>query len=66
MCLAVALGQLGFALGGALAGPLYAGAGYRANTLLGATSVLAMGIVVWSWIPEPERRGAVLTTVTEA
>jgi predicted MFS family arabinose efflux permease len=53
MSLTVALGQVGFAAGGALAGPLYARAGYRANTVLGAISVLAMGIVVWTWLPEP-------------
>ena len=57
MSLTVALGQVGFALGGALAGPLYARAGYRSNTVLGAASVLAMGLVVWHWIPEPARGG---------
>jgi hypothetical protein len=43
--LAVALGHVGFALGAALAGPLYAGGTYGANTVAGATFVLAMGLL---------------------
>ena len=54
MSLSVALGQLGMAAGGALAGPLYAGAGYPANAMVGAVSVLAMGVIVWTRLPEPE------------
>lgn len=54
MSLTVALGQLGFAFGGALAGPLYAGVGYRSNTLLAAFSVLTMGLIVWFFVPEPK------------
>ncbi len=53
MSLTVALGQLGFALGGAVAGPLFAGAGYRSNTLLGAAMVMGMALIVWFMIPEP-------------
>ncbi len=53
MSLAVALGQLGFALGGAVAGPLYAGVGFASNAVLGAVFVLAMGLIVWFFIPEP-------------
>jgi predicted MFS family arabinose efflux permease len=66
MSLSVALGQVGFALGGALAGPLYTRAGYRSNTVLGAVSVLAMGVVVWIWLPEPARAGTALAAATEA
>lgn len=54
MSLAIALGQVGFAMGGAVAGPLYSDHGYRSNTILGAISVLLMGILVWFMIPEPE------------
>ncbi len=54
MSLAVALGQLGFALGGAVAGPLFAGVGYTSNTVLGAVFVLAMGLIMWFFIPEPD------------
>jgi predicted MFS family arabinose efflux permease len=66
MSLTVALGQVGYALGGALAGPLYARAGYRSNTVLGAASVLAMGVLVWNWLPEPRHSEAPLTAATEA
>jgi predicted MFS family arabinose efflux permease len=55
MSLTVALGQVGFAVGGALAGPLFAGAGYWTNTVLGAASVLGMGLIVWFLLPEPAR-----------
>jgi len=58
MSLTVALGQIGFAAGGALAGPLFANVGYASNTMLGATSVLAMGLIVWNFIPEPEAEPA--------
>ena len=53
MSLTVALGQIGFALGAAIAGPLFANVGYFSNTLLGAAFVLAMGLIVWRFIPEP-------------
>ncbi|MFQ5537787.1 MAG: MFS transporter [Gemmatimonadota bacterium] len=53
MSLTVALGQLGFAVGGAVAGPLFARMGFGSNALLGAASVLAMGLIVWFLIPEP-------------
>ena len=54
MSLMVALGQMGFALGGAVAGPLFANVGYFSNTLIGAVFVLSMGLIVWFFIPEPE------------
>ena len=53
MSLMVALGQMGFALGGAVAGPLFANVGYFSNTLIGAAFVLSMGLIVWFFIPEP-------------
>ena len=52
MSLTVALGQVGFAAGGALAGPLFT-IGYWTNSLLGAVSVLGMGLIVWFKVPEP-------------
>lgn len=54
MSLTVALGQVGFGLGGALAGPLYADLGYASNTVIGAVSVLGMGLMVWFLVPEPK------------
>jgi predicted MFS family arabinose efflux permease len=56
MSLAVALGQVGFAVGGAIAGPLYA-IGFGWNTILGAVSVLGMGLIVWYRVPEPRAIG---------
>ena len=54
LCLTVALGQVGFAFGGAVAGPLFAVYGFGSNTIIAAVSVLGMGIVVWLMVPEPE------------
>ena len=54
MSLTVALGQVGFGLGGALAGPFYADFGYFSNTVIGAISVLGMGLMVWFLVPEPK------------
>jgi len=54
MSLTVALGQVGFALGGAVAGPLYANVGFGSNAALGAGAVLAMGLIVWFLVPEPD------------
>jgi predicted MFS family arabinose efflux permease len=54
MSLTVALGQVGFGLGGAVAGPLFAQLGYGSNTVLGAVSVLGMGLIVWFLVPEPK------------
>ena len=56
LSLTVALGQVGFAVGGALAGPLFA-LGYWTNTLLGAVSVMGMGLIVWFKVPEPKVGG---------
>jgi predicted MFS family arabinose efflux permease len=58
MSLAVALGQLGFALGGAVSGPLFANVGYFSNTVLGAVFVLGMGLIVWFFVPEPNSAAA--------
>jgi len=54
MSLTVALGQVGFGLGGALAGPFYADFGYASNTVAAAISVLGMGLIVWFLVPEPK------------
>lgn len=53
MSLTVALGHVGLAIGGAVAGPLFADVGYFSNAALGAGFVLGMGVVVWCFIPEP-------------
>ncbi len=54
MSLTIALGQVGFAVGAAMTGPIFATHGYASNTYLGAVFVLAMGLIVWFLVPEPE------------
>ncbi|MBA2341571.1 MAG: MFS transporter [Pyrinomonadaceae bacterium] len=54
LSLTVALGQVGFALGGALAGPAYSRFGYASNSITGAAFVLLMALLVWRFLPEPK------------
>ncbi|CAN5648502.1 MFS transporter [soil metagenome] len=53
LSLTVALGQVGFAVGGTVAGLLYASTGYGFTSVLAGVSVLGMGVVVWTLVPEP-------------
>ncbi|HLT47921.1 MAG TPA: MFS transporter [Rubricoccaceae bacterium] len=53
LSLTIALGQVGTALGAALGGVLYAGAGYRVNTYASAAVILLMALLVWRALPEP-------------
>jgi predicted MFS family arabinose efflux permease len=66
MSLTVALGQVGYAVGASLAGPLYSGAGYVANGALGAAAMLAMGLIVWKWVPEPRTQTSAVTGAAAA
>ena len=54
MAMTIALGQMGFAVGAAVAGPLYSRFGYGSNTVLGAGAVLIMAGIVAYHVPEPE------------
>ena len=54
MAMTIALGQIGFAMGAAAAGPLYSRFGYGSNTVLGAAAVLLMAGIVQYFVPEPE------------
>ncbi len=56
MSLMMAIGQMGYGLGGSIAGPAFAYAGYLSNTLIGAFFILGMGFTVWKFIPEPRMR----------
>ena len=49
-----ALGQTGFAIGGAVAGPAYTRFGYLSNTLSGTLCVLLTALIAWRWLPEPK------------
>ncbi len=54
MSMTIALGQVGFAVGAAAAGPLYSRFGYGSNTVLGAAAVMIMAGLVAYLVPEPE------------
>lgn len=52
MSLTTATGQVGFAVGSALAGPVFAGLGFLTNALLGGATAVAAAAVVWYLLPE--------------
>jgi predicted MFS family arabinose efflux permease len=53
LSLTIAVGQIGTALGAALGGVLYAGAGYRVATYASTAVILLMALLVWRALPEP-------------
>ncbi len=53
MSMTIALGQIGFAVGAAAAGPLYSRFGYGSNTVVGAVAVMIMAGIVAYLVPEP-------------
>lgn len=57
MSLLVSLGQLGFGVGGAIAGFTYTTSGYFSNTIFSAIFVLSAGLIIWNYLPEPELQG---------
>ena len=61
MSFTVALGQAGFALGAAVAGPLYTHLGYGSNTVMAAGSVLITAVIVTYWMPEPDSQRSEIT-----
>lgn len=54
MSLLVAIGQVGYGVGGSVAGPFYVKSGYVSNTIVGAVMILIMAYIVWRHVPEPE------------
>lgn len=54
MSLLVAIGNIGSGLAGVLAGPLFEYAGYLANTIFGALTIILTAALVWKYVPEPE------------
>lgn len=54
MSLTVALGQVGFASGAALAGIIYARLDYRSSTFAAAGVALAVAALIWRRLPEPK------------
>lgn len=59
MSLLVAIGQVGYGLGGTIAGPMYDAYGYESNTFFGAFIIFVMAFVVWKFVPEPKLKGKV-------
>lgn len=53
MSLTVALGQIGFAAGAALAGIIYEQISYRSSTFAGAGIALIVALLIWRRLPEP-------------
>ncbi len=53
MSLSISLGQLGMALGGIIAGIIYAEYGFWLNTIISGIAVLFFGILVWKYVEEP-------------
>lgn len=56
--LIVSFGQLGYALGGALAGAAYAQRGYASSTWLAAAALLLASSLAGRFLPEPARASA--------
>lgn len=54
MSLSIAIGQVALGVGSAISGFAYTTYGYVSSTMLGAVSMLAMGLLVWIWIEEPQ------------
>lgn len=54
MSLTVALGQVGFASGAALAGIIYARMDYRSGTFAAAGVAFAVAVLIWRQLPEPK------------
>ncbi|HEV2147225.1 MAG TPA: MFS transporter [Longimicrobiaceae bacterium] len=58
MSLTMGTGQIGFGIGSAASGVLYEAAGFGASTVAGAVLLVAMAILTWRALPEPELAGA--------
>lgn len=54
MSLMIGIGQVGFGIGGAIAGPLYMQGGFVMNSFIGAFLILGMAFLVWKYLSEPK------------
>ena len=55
LALSMAVSQVGFALGSAIAGLIYMEAGYAGDALVGACASIVAGLLVLLLVPEPPR-----------
>lgn len=58
LSLLVAIGQVGYGLGGTIAGPFYVASGYVSNTFTGAAILFILAFLVWKYVPEPELKNS--------
>jgi len=65
MSLSISIGQLGMALGGIIAGIIYAEYGFWLNTIISGIAVLMFGILVWKFVEEPAAVGVVVEQVRD-
>ena len=54
LSLAVAIGQVGIGIGGAVAGMAYVSYGFASNTIVGAIAIFGMAFLVHKTLPEPK------------
>lgn len=54
MSLLIAIGQIGYGVGGALAGPMFVHMGFFTITWVAAIPLIITAIIIWVYIPEPE------------
>jgi predicted MFS family arabinose efflux permease len=65
MSLSIAIGQLGMAFGGIIAGILYTEFGFWLNTIISGIAVLIFGILVWKYVDEPTIAGIAVEQVAK-
>ncbi len=56
MSLLIAIGQIGYGVGGAFSGPIYVHLGYFSSTCIGALCMLLTAAIIWIYLPEPDLR----------
>ncbi|WP_412069485.1 MFS transporter [Rubrivirga sp. IMCC43871] len=65
LSLTIAVGQIGTGVGAAIGGVLYADFGYASNTWASAAAIVAMAVLVWAWLPEPDGEMVEQTVVVD-
>ncbi len=66
LSLAIAIGQIGFGIGSAVAGITFIRYGYFSNTIAGAVAIVIMAALVYVFLPEPDERGEITLDAAEA
>jgi len=58
MSLLIAIGQIGYGVGGAMAGPMFVHMGFFNITWVAAIPLIITSCIIWAYLPEPELRKA--------